>query len=461
MFNWFRRQFGNAPSHDTAPLPPPEAAPTPAVEEASSPAAEEPEAYLTWAKEAYKNIQERKAQEEVPTEAENPTAATSPEATLPSLDFLSASGPAWLQQSDRLEILKETAVEATTIDAPLLADADAIGLDEDFVWSAKVLAAQGRSAQDVSEEEINWLSKLRQGLSKTRRGLVNQLKSVVGQGPLNDQAVAEIEALLLQADVGVEATEYIIEILQNKLRQETLPPEQAIEFLKQILRGILDRPLQTLTKIDFMPEPDCLNIWLLTGVNGAGKTTTIGKLAHMAQKSGYRCLIAAADTFRAAAVEQVKVWGERSGVTVVANPGKNSDPAAVVFDGITAAQSRNINLLLVDTAGRLQNKKNLMDELAKIRRIIDKKAPQAEVESLLVLDATLGQNGLRQAEVFAEAAKLSGVVLTKLDGTAKGGVALAVAKQLNLPIRFIGAGEGIEDLRPFSSYEFVEALLNG
>ncbi|WP_353673368.1 signal recognition particle-docking protein FtsY [Synechocystis sp. LKSZ1] len=462
MFNWFRRQFGNAPSseNDTAP-PPPAAAPSPTEEETSPAAATEPDAYLTWAKEAYKNIQERKAQEEAPTETESLEEAAPSEVAIPTEETATPRGPAWLQQSDRLEVLKETAVEAATIDAPLLANADAVGLDDDFVWSAKVLAAQGRSAQEVSEEEINWLSKLRQGLSKTRRSLVNQLKSVVGQGPLNEEAVEEIEALLLQADVGVEATEYIIEILQNKLRQETLPPEQAIEFLKQILRNILDQPLQTLTKIDFVPEPNCLNIWLLTGVNGAGKTTTIGKLAHLAQKSGYSCLIAAADTFRAAAVEQVKVWGERSGVTVIANPGKNSDPAAVVFDGITAAQSRNINLLLVDTAGRLQNKKNLMDELAKIRRIIDKKAPQAEVESLLVLDATLGQNGLRQAEVFAEAAKLSGVVLTKLDGTAKGGVALAVAKQLNLPIRFIGAGEGIEDLRPFSSYEFVEALLNG
>jgi fused signal recognition particle receptor len=261
--------------------------------------------------------------------------------------------------------------------------------------------------------------------------------------------------------VGVEATDHIIETLQNKLKEEALPPEQAIDYLKQILRDILDRPFQDCEETAFVPEKDILNIWLLTGVNGAGKTTTIGKLAHMAQQSGYRCVIAAADTFRAAAVEQVKVWGDRSGTLVIANPGQNTDPAAVVFAGISAAQSKNMDLLLVDTAGRLQNKKNLMDELAKIRRIIDKKAPKAKVESLLVLDATLGQNGLRQAEVFSEAAKLSGVVLTKLDGTAKGGVALAVTKQLNLPIRFIGAGEGIEDLRPFSSYEFVEALLNG
>jgi fused signal recognition particle receptor len=176
--------------------------------------------------------------------------------------------------------------------------------------------------------------------------------------------------------------------------------------------------------------------------------------------SGYKCLIGAADTFRAAAVEQVKVWGQRSNVEVISNPGKNTDPAAVVFDAISAAQSREAELLLVDTAGRLQNKQNLMEELRKIRRIIDKKAPGAKIESLLVLDATLGQNGLRQAQVFAEAAQLSGVIITKLDGSAKGGVALAVVQELGLPIRFIGAGEGIEDLRPFSSYEFVEALLS-
>ncbi|MEH2327885.1 signal recognition particle-docking protein FtsY [Nostoc sp.] len=333
--------------------------------------------------------------------------------------------------------------------------------DDGFVWSAKVLAAQGRSAEDVSIEEITWLKKLRQGLDKTRRSILNQLKAIVGQGPLNLAAVTEIEALLLQADVGVEATDFIINALQTKLREEVTAPEEAIAFLKKILRDMLDAPSKTSHKTTFTPEKETLNIWLITGVNGAGKTTTIGKIAHLGQKSGYKCLIGAADTFRAAAVEQVKVWGSRSGVDVIANPGKNTDPAAVVFDAIAAAQARQTELLLVDTAGRLQNKKNLMDELGKIRRIIDKKAPNAKVESLLVLDATLGQNGLRQAEVFSQAAQLSGVVLTKLDGTAKGGVALAVVQQLGLPIRFIGAGEGIEDLRPFSSYEFVEALLSG
>jgi fused signal recognition particle receptor len=335
-----------------------------------------------------------------------------------------------------------------------------LSLDEGFLWSAQVLAAQGRRPEEISLEEINWLQKLRRGLDKTRRGLVNQLKAVVGQGPLNADAVMEVESLLLQADVGVEATDRIIQALQAKLRQEALPPDAAIAYLKQILCDLLEQPLKQGYSTTFTPEKDRLNIWLMTGVNGVGKTTTIGKIAHVATISGYECLIGAADTFRAAAVEQVKVWGQRSNVEVIANPGKNTDPAAVVFDAISAAQSRGAELLLVDTAGRLQNKQNLMEELRKIRRIVEKKAPDAKVESLLVLDATLGQNGLRQAQVFAEAAQLTGVVVTKLDGTAKGGVALAVVQELGLPIRFIGAGEGIEDLRPFSSYEFVEALLS-
>jgi fused signal recognition particle receptor len=573
MFNWFRRQFGDSSKTEQAPVTPestPIAEESPQVEEVTQEtetiADNSQEAYLEWAKSAFKNIQERKSQSEeteqvessvsgefletpepvaeepvivepeeiVSTEVEIVTESaiepdlsaepeielvveTEPEAvaeseveaeliaepeSIPSSEIvvesviesvtepepvaetelevqaeieenipeiaeiepeIPVSTPAWLQKSDRLEILKETAIETEVPETPPepVVRKTGIKFDDDFIWSAKVLADQGRAPEDISEEEINWLSRLRQGLTKTRRNLVNQLKAIVGQGPLNQAAVIEVESLLLQADVGIEATDYIITALQNKLREESLPPDAAIAYLKTILREMLDRPLQTLSNANFIPTKETLNIWLLTGVNGAGKTTTIGKLAHLAQKSGYSCLIAAADTFRAAAVEQVKIWGDRSGTSVIANPDKNSDPAAVVFDGISAAQSRNIELLLVDTAGRLQNKKNLMDELAKIRRIIDKKAPNAQVESLLVLDATLGQNGLRQAEVFSQAAKLSGVVLTKLDGTAKGGVAIAVAQQLNLPIRFIGAGEGIEDLRPFSSYEFVEALLNG
>ncbi|WP_017715825.1 signal recognition particle-docking protein FtsY [Kamptonema formosum] len=393
-----------------------------------------------------------------------------PEAELdPALEPAPFWARAEADRQARLERLMATAVETPEpeTDLPAAAVPEApeeeagLAFDEGFLWSAEVLAAQGRRPDDISIEEITWLKKLRQGLDKTRRSLINQLKAIVGQGPLNQAAVMEIESLLLQADVGVEATEYIIDSLQKKLREEALPPDSAIAYLKKILRDMLDRPTGKSYNPTFAPEKEQLNIWLMTGVNGAGKTTTIGKIAHIAQKSGYRCLIAAADTFRAAAVEQVKIWGQRSGVEVIANPGQNTDPAAVVFDAIAAARSREVQLLLVDTAGRLQNKKNLMEELSKVRRIIDKKAPDAKIESLLVLDATLGQNGLRQAQVFSEVAQLSGVVLTKLDGTAKGGVALAVVKQLGLPIRFIGAGEGVEDLRPFSSYEFVEALLSG
>lgn len=397
------------------------------------------------------------------------SAASSPPQSTPRSFLEQASA----SRQSRLEQLKATAIEEPEPEPEPQAESlqdetelqfeglvPRLNFDADFLWSAEVLAGQGRQPEEVSIEEIDWLKQLRRGLDKTRRNLVNQLKSVVGQGPLNADAVMEIEALLLQADVGVEATDIVIEALQEKLREEALPINAAIAYLKLILRNILDQPLQEADSLILAPEHDKLNIWLLTGVNGAGKTTTIGKLAHLGQKSGYRCLIAAADTFRAAAVQQVQTWGDRSGVEVIANPGKNTDPAAVVFDAIAAAKARNTELLLVDTAGRLQNKKNLMDELSKIRRVIDKNAKDAQVESLLVLDATLGQNGVRQAEIFSQAANLSGVVLTKLDGTARGGVALAVVRQLGLPIRFVGAGERIADLRPFSSYEFVEALLS-
>ncbi len=490
-FNWFRR-----PNNESADTPENQSQEeTPAVE-ATEPETTAPDTadLLAFAKAAYKNIQEKQqletelsvaveedtiSEEIVETQVGEITAPIEIDATIaeitedvvnelqpePELTNLSFLERAAAERQAKQEKLIASAIETETPEIQISPTTPEIEIpelvfDDGFKWSAKVLAAQGRKAEDISLEEITWLKKLRQGLDKTRRNILNQLKSIVGQGPLNQDAVNEIESLLLQADVGVEATDYIISALQKKLLAEVTPPEQAIAYLKEILRDILDAPLQNQDKPSFAPAKDTLTIWLITGVNGAGKTTTIGKISHLAQKSGYKCLIGAADTFRAAAVEQVKVWGERSGVEVIANPGKNTDPAAVVFDAIAAAQSRETELLLIDTAGRLQNKKNLMDELSKIRKIIDKKAPNARVESLLVLDSTLGQNGLRQAEVFSQAAQLSGVVLTKLDGTAKGGVALAVVQQLGLPIRFIGAGEGIEDLRPFSSHEFVEALLS-
>ncbi|MEM9089783.1 MAG: signal recognition particle-docking protein FtsY [Cyanobacteria bacterium P01_F01_bin.53] len=435
------------------------------TEEASEPSTEETE--LGDEEEESERVAASTSDDETTDAETSKTETETTEQTAPVQAFWAKAEQAQAEREERLQRLEEEAIlepepepSGTSSAEQTFVPVD-IDLDEAFLWSAEVLASQGRRPDQISIEEITWLNKLRQGLDKTRRGLVNQLKSIVGQGPLNDEAVDEIESLLLQADVGVAATDRIIGSLQQKLKEDTLPPEQAIAYLKSLLRDMLEEPLQGAHNLTFTPEKGKLSIWLMTGVNGAGKTTTIGKLTHIAKKSGFECLIGAADTFRAAAVEQVKVWGARSGVEVIANPGKNTDPAAVVYDAISAANSRGTELLLIDTAGRLQNKKNLMDELSKVRKIIDKKAPDANVESLLVLDATLGQNGLRQAQVFAEAAQLSGVVLTKLDGTARGGVALAVVQQLGLPIRFIGAGEGIEDLRPFSSYEFIEALLNG
>jgi len=552
VFNWFRRKYNDSSEKTSKEKPEPSKEKVePAVEsqeKSTEESTQSTEDYLSWAKAAYKNIQEQKKTEvvsqtatdtvetEEKPETQTPETTAKVEPTIPeqlkteeqediavektestSMDTqaepipiveettpreikspeleipvesdsvveettpiteASEELPFWArsqaERQARLERLKETAIEEPEPETPPQTTADSeieeidpLILDEAFLWSAEVLAAQGRRPDQVSAEEISWLKKLRQGLDRTRRNLLNQLRAIVGQGPLNQDAVMQIESILLQADVGVEATDYIIETLQNKLREEALPPKEAIAYLKKILRDILDEPFKDSEiaspayNLTFVPEKDTLNIWLLNGVNGAGKTTTIGKIAHLATKSDYKCLIAAADTFRAAAVQQLTIWGQRSDVEVIANPGKNTDPAAIVFDAIVAAKTRNTELLLVDTAGRLQNKKNLMDELSKIHRIVEKKAPDAVVESLLVLDATLGQNGLRQAEVFAKAAKLSGVILTKLDGTARGGVALAVVKQLGLPIRFIGVGESIEDLRPFSSYEFVEALLSG
>ncbi|MDX2273729.1 MAG: signal recognition particle-docking protein FtsY [Cyanobacteriota bacterium] len=494
-FDWFRRRFAKETPPPSQP-PPAEPEPTASTAEA---APAEPADLLAYAKAAFANVkaQQMAAETALPTSAPPDTPpqdigippadppavipeteiesqpiealvdnqqALDPLEPLPSAVSLSEGSPnaptffdLAAKATERLEKLEATAIPDPPPPPPPTPEdpTTQLAFDAGFRWSAEILAAQGRKAEEISVEEITWLQKLRQGLGKTRLNLINQLKALVGRGPIDADAVEEIETLLLQSDVGVNATDRVIAALQERMRRETLPPEAAVKYLKEQMRQMLEIGDPT-----FAPTRDSLNIWLIVGVNGAGKTTTIGKIAHVAQKSGYRSLIAAADTFRAAAVEQLKIWGDRSGVEVIANPGQNTDPAAVVYDAISAAQARQTELLLIDTAGRLQNKKNLMEELTKIRRIIDKKAPDTTVESLLVLDATLGQNGLRQAEVFAQAAQLSGVVLTKLDSTAKGGIAFAITQQMGLPIRFIGAGEGLEDLRPFSSYEFVEALLS-
>ena len=331
--------------------------------------------------------------------------------------------------------------------------------DDDFTWSAMVLAAQGKKINQISIDEIDWLSKLRRGLEETRKGFVAELLDKLGDDPLTPESLDDLETLLIRADVGIDSTDRVISSLRRKLNEDVVGGEEGIKFLKEELKSIIDKPINNSGTNILIPKKGKLNVWLIVGVNGVGKTTTLGKLAYLSSRSDYKTLIAAADTFRAAAVEQLKVWGERSNVDVVSNQTKNADPAAVVFDAINSAKKRNTDLLLVDTAGRLQTKNNLMDELSKIKKIIDKKVPEAVVESLLVLDASQGQNGLKQAISFAKSANLTGAIITKLDGTSRGGVSFAVSAEVNLPIRFIGAGEGIKDLRPFNSFEFVEALL--
>ena len=498
VFNWFERQAEESPKPEPTPTPAPTPEPTDAGTDAPVSAEPEPtpapaatdgeDEALVWAREAYARLKaQQQAAAPVVEVAPEPTPAPSPEPA-PSLSPTPTPGPAPLptpspapapglslleqaaaQRQQRQQDLDDRAREAPSAPTPAPTPAPVVGseepqlgdFDQDFTWSAEVLAAQGRRVDQVSLEEIDWLGRLRRGLEKTRQGFVTSLLENLGDDPLTPEVLDDLETLLLRADAGVQATDQVLDALRQRMNEEVVDPVEGIRFLKEQLRGLLDAPIQASGVPLLAPERDRLNIWLMVGVNGVGKTTTLGKLANLAVRSGYSALIAAADTFRAAAVQQVEVWGERSDVPVVSNPSSNADPAAVVFDAIGAARSRKSDLLLVDTAGRLQTKHNLMEELQKVRKIIDRLAPEAKVESLLVLDASQGQNGLRQAMAFAQAAGLTGVVITKLDGTARGGVALAVSSEAGLPIRFIGAGEGIRDLRPFNSFEFVEALLAG
>ena len=495
VFDWFQRRTEATPTPEPTPS---SVSPEPAAEPLSDePLMEQPSAEqltvdqptevpqvkeddaLVWAREAYARLKqqqqesaEQSAPVPVPTPSPTPTATPNP---VPTAAPVPTAGPSLLEQAaaQRLQRQQDQDARAAEIEptpsptpAPTTPPEDSAepslgDFDDAFTWSAEVLAAQGRRADQVSLEEIDWLSRLRRGLEKTRQGFVTGLLENLGDDPLTPEVLDDLETLLLRADAGVTATDQVLEALRQRMNQEVVDPSEGIRFLKEQLRGLLDAPIRSSGVELLAPERGTLNIWLLVGVNGVGKTTTLGKLANLAVRSGYTALIAAADTFRAAAVQQVEVWGQRSDVPVVSNPSSNADPAAVVFDAIGAARSRGSDLLLVDTAGRLQTKHNLMEELSKVRRIIDRLAPEAKVESLLVLDASQGQNGLRQAMAFADAAGLTGVVITKLDGTARGGVALAVSSEADLPIRFIGAGEGIRDLRPFNSFEFVEALLAG
>ncbi|MSQ12108.1 MAG: signal recognition particle-docking protein FtsY [Dehalococcoidia bacterium] len=295
--------------------------------------------------------------------------------------------------------------------------------------------------------------KTEEGLKKSREGIFSRLRQAFGGRQLSATEMEQVEELLLAADVGVGTTQKLMTLLQA---QDSRAPEERLNLLKKSMLKVLQESGQAPPFPGEAPAAG-VRVILVVGVNGAGKTTTIAKLAHLLKEDGYKPILAAADTFRAAATEQLQVWGQRAGVEVVAHrPG--ADPGAVVFDAYKAAQARGSDVLIVDTAGRLHTKHNLMEELKKVWRVLARLDPTAPHQTLLVLDATTGQNGLAQAKAFTEAVKCTGIVLAKLDGTAKGGIVFSIAEQTKLPVLFIGTGEGIDDLAPFDPEEFVEGL---
>ena len=297
-----------------------------------------------------------------------------------------------------------------------------------------------------------FLDKLKNGLFKTKNAIFGQIDNILKAFvKVDEELLEELEELLITADIGVNATEEIIEELRERIKDGRLKEkEDVMTSLKEILSGMIGEgaPL----KLDSKPS-----VILVIGVNGAGKTTSIGKITNILKSEGKKVVVAAADTFRAAAIDQLAVWCERSGVDLV-KQNEGSDPAAVVFDAANYAKKHEADVLVIDTAGRLHNKKNLMNELEKINRIIDRELPGATRENLLVLDATTGQNAVLQAKEFKNAAEITGLVLNKLDGTAKGGIIISIKKELNIPVKFIGVGEKIDDMREFDSEEFITAL---
>ena len=297
--------------------------------------------------------------------------------------------------------------------------------------------------------------KLKQGLSKTRDSLGKAVDGVLSTFTrIDDDLFDELEEVLLQADLGLDATEEILEQLKDEVKQQRVSePEQIRELLAGLLGRMLEQEEESPLRLESRPS-----VILVIGVNGVGKTTTIGKLAAYFGEQGKKVLLGAADTFRAAAADQLAVWAQRTGADLVRHQ-EGSDPAAVVFDSIAAGKSRGADIIICDTAGRLHNKNNLMMELNKMFRVIERELPGCDCEVLLVIDATTGQNGLAQAREFLAAASVTGIVLTKLDGTAKGGIVVAIRRELGLPVRFVGVGEGVQDLQPFDAKLFAEAIV--
>ena len=299
---------------------------------------------------------------------------------------------------------------------------------------------------------MGFFNKIAEGLKKTRDSMMGKVDALLNSfTKIDEEFFEELEENLIMADVGAVTSARICENLRKKVKEKGLTDASDV---KAALKEIIAEMLSGDEQLDLSTKPTVI---LVIGVNGVGKTTTIGKLANNLRQDGKKVLLAAADTFRAAAIDQLQIWADRAQVELVRHE-EGSDPAAVVFDAVNAGKARGCDVVICDTAGRLHNKKNLMDELAKIARVIDREAPGSSKEVLLVLDATTGQNALNQAKLFQEAAGLTGIILTKLDGTARGGVVIGIKEELNIPIKYIGVGEQIDDLRPFNSKDFVDAL---
>lgn len=307
----------------------------------------------------------------------------------------------------------------------------------------------------MSEEKKGFFSRLKDGLTKTRNNIVHGIDSVFcGFSSIDEDFYEELEEILIMGDIGVNATQEILEKLRGQVKENHIKEPQACkEFL---IQNIKEQMQVGETAYEFEHKQ---SIVLIIGVNGVGKTTSVGKLAGKLKAQGRKVLLAAADTFRAAAGEQLTEWAHRAGVDIIGGK-EGADPASVIYDAVTAAKARNVDVLLCDTAGRLHNKKNLMEELKKINRIIDKEFPDVHRENLVVLDGTTGQNALQQAKEFGEVADLTGIILTKMDGTAKGGIAVAIQSELKIPVKYIGVGETIDDLQKFDAQEFVNALFD-
>lgn len=318
-----------------------------------------------------------------------------------------------------------------------------------------VEADETEEVAEVEEEKPKgFFAKIKAGLSKTRNNIISSVENVLSAfTKIDEDLYEELEEALIMADIGVETSLYIIEKLREKVKDEKIhDPAEVKGAIIRVITEILEKDDEPFE----LPHP---SVVLVIGVNGVGKTTTIGKLTHNYMEKGKTVLLAAADTFRAAAIDQLQVWADRNNAQLIKHQ-ENSDPGAVVYDAVQAAKARNTDILICDTAGRLHNKKNLMEELRKISRIVNKEYPDAKVETLLVLDATTGQNALQQAKLFKEVADITGLVLTKLDGTAKGGIVLAIKHEMNIPVRYIGVGEQMDDLQEFNSKDFAKALFD-